>query len=302
MERAFLNQILITVCLSSAIMSSLSLIFEGGYLTEDNARRVFILWGAEIDPNNQAAFSLFSYVISLYAINKVKTKWKIVLILFAVVSLISILNTASRGAFISLIVSSSLLLLNTLHTTGIQKKATTYIMAIIAILTIAYIVTNASLYINEQAYERVFQEDYGDGSKRSFIWQNVYNIFSSSILYIIFGMGWGTANIYTGETYGSYYSIHNTHFAILTNTGIIGFLLFYYPLYKVIKSLYSKRLFLPIILFLSQFIVAFFLECINKRFFWNAIFIIFIADTLQCVEEGENDIQTENKTLEQSNM
>jgi hypothetical protein len=276
-ERRVFDHVILATLLSSFAISLLSLFFSDGYHGADYTRYVLVIGGAENDPNNQAAFSLYSYIISLYYLNKVNFFKKVILLVILSVSVISMFNTGSRGAFIATAVPTAIMLWGTFSVKN--NKGLSYRVLLITgiILIIMIIPSFIRQFLMEESVDRVFYEDYGTGSERTVIWNNIFNKFSSNILYIIFGLGWGTANTITGLSNTSYVSLHNTPLAILVNTGIIGFSLFYYPIYCIMKLLLKKKDYLPFFLFLGQFIISLFLECINTRFYWNAIMIIFFA-------------------------
>ena len=117
-------------------------------------------------------------------------------------------------------------------------------------------------------YYRLFEvSTYEGGSERTEIWGNAFELMRSNILFYLFGAGWGSYYGYNGY----YVVMHNTFISMLCDTGIIGLLLFYSPIVKATRYLYKEKCILPLLLLVAGFVPSFFLEAINKRFFWNAV-------------------------------
>jgi len=129
-------------------------------------------------------------------------------------------------------------------------------------------------------------EDYEGGSNRVSIWNYALEILSNPIN-LIMGAGWGA--------YGDR-SLHNTALSVLCDVGIIGFsLLFFPPAIAVLKMLKKKQV-LTFAIFLSGMIPSFFIEAINKRFFWNTLIYVLVAYNCYLEEPKPAQAQTDSPT------
>jgi hypothetical protein len=144
-------------------------------------------------------------------------------------------------------------------------------LIIIVVVVFALVVIRE--YLPLDAYKRLFElPSYKGGSDRDVLWKNAWELYSRDFLTMVFGAGWGTATVYTGLEL----AVHNTFLTMLCDVGIIGVALFIIPIVYMVFNLLKVKIILPVILLVSQFAPAFFIDAINKRFFWNALFILII--------------------------
>jgi hypothetical protein len=133
-----------------------------------------------------------------------------------------------------------------------------------------YVVINL---LPEANFTRLFDfSNYEDGSKRVWLWTTAWLVYSRDLLSILFGAGWGTVLPYL---HGA--AVHNTFLAMLCNVGLIGTLLFTIPIVVATWRILKLKGTMPVLLLIAQFVPAFFIEAINKRFFWNAILVLFMS-------------------------
>lgn len=277
-DKKTITAIVTTMWFGSAIIGFLSLFFSHPYHDVATARQVLYLFGQEADPNNQAAFVLSGLTISLYCLIVLR-KYRAISIFVILVNTYSLFMTGSRGGLISLFGVAGFLLFTSLKETKIKQNIKMIMIAVFVVLVSGFI---AIRFLNEDIFERLFTfEDYEGGSDRSIIWSNGWDLFTSGFN-SLFGAGWGA---YFGYN-NIYLAMHNTFLSILCDVGIFGFLLFFVPIVKCFIKLMRKKSVLSVLLLVCAFAPSFFIEAINKRFFWNAIIFLFMV--YMNYQTGEN--------------
>lgn len=267
-DESTLKVITNSLWLGSGSIGVLSLISNAPYLGVSN-RIVLKLFGVTIDPNNNAAFLAVGIAVSLYYIfvseeNKI---YKLLSVAIIFINTYTLLLTGSRGGLLTVLWIIVILVLFYLQK---GKHKIIFILGItLLFIAFQYLAQN---YLPNDVYLRLFQAStYEGGSERTEIWSNAFELMNSNFLFYIFGSGWGS---YYG--YNNFYvAMHNTYLSIFCDTGAIGMILFFIPIAKGVLYLSKEKKILPILLLVAGLVPAFFLESINKRFFWNAI-IIFL--------------------------
>ena len=257
-----------TLWLSSVSIGFLSLFLSKPYQGHFEYRLVLNLFGQESDPNNQAAFLVVGIAISIYYL-LIEKKYKIPCVIMIIINVYSLFLTGSRGGLVSLIVIVTCFTFVSNRNKGIVRAFTRlFLIALIAI--VAYLL--AKNFLPADIFSRLFDiEGYEGGSNRDVLWANVWELFLQG-LNPIFGAGWGS---YYG--YNDYFTaVHNTFLAMLCDVGIFGSLLFFLPVIIAAIYVFKRKDMLPLCLLISGFIPAFFVDSINKRFFWNAIIILLV--------------------------
>lgn len=269
-DKKMLDSIKVTYWVSSGILGFLSLLFSQSYRGYATARQVVVLFGVEADPNNTAALLLVGVGISLYYLF-CERKHILVSFIILSVNVLACFKSASRAGLVAIIV---LLVFSSLAG-SINKKSLfkwARLMLLLAVISgiMYYLATH---FLSTESFTRLFELDgYEGGSERDILWSNAWKFYTQDLLSILMGTGWGSVTINTGLTI----AVHNTFLTMLCDVGLFGFLIFFTPvIYASYKLLKSKNAF-PAIMVLSGMIPSFFIDAINKRFFWNAIFILFI--------------------------
>ncbi|MGN0818807.1 MAG: O-antigen ligase family protein [Christensenellaceae bacterium] len=271
-DRRILRNIVNTMWISSFIISFLAMIFGQSYHGVVETRQVLVLFGQEVDPNNQAAFALVGISIAVYFLFYEK-KYKLPAIITLFVNTVSMFMTGSRGGLVSMFaILIFVILFNKTNSSisSIFKK-----LAIFAgvIFVIYFVLKN---FIPPNITDRLFDiGGYEGGSERTTIWKNALKLLQED-WNLIFGAGWGD---YFGYN-GFYNAMHNTYLAMLCDVGIIGFVLFFMPIVQKTLHCIKYKEYLPVMLLIAGFFPCFFLDAINKRFFWNVIIfmLIFVID------------------------
>lgn len=287
-SRESINRYIDIYFITSGLMGILTLAFGESYHGGVSARQVLVILGNEMDPNNLAALLIIAICIGLNNLLILREK-KIISIVIVTINTLACLLSGSRAGLVTV---ASIFILAVFC----NKKRSSFVSVIkkyllIAILIVIFIKL-ISQYIPENIFNRLFMFDsYEGGSERIYLWTNTLNAYLENPLGIIFGIGWGSATVHTGSTN----AVHNTFLTMLCDVGLIGTLLFLVPIVYASLRLIRQKEYLPVLFLISQFMPSFFIDAINKRFFWNAIIILFLFyanstywkdEEMYCREDG----------------
>ena len=286
MDSETLDGIINSVAIGSFSVGLLSIFFSESYHGSVESRQVLTLFGVQSEPNNQGAYIAIGFTVFLYRILN-SDKNRLFYVIALLVNAYSTLKTGSRTGLTTLAIVALAIFF-----TSVRKKGFSafkgVIMGITALVMLYFVVKE---YLPQNIFDRLFEFDtYEGGSNRDILWENALDLFKKG-LNPIFGAGWGA---YFGYN-GIYKSVHNTYISMLCDVGIIGFSLFFVPLINALWQLWKKRNILPICFFITAAVPAFFIEAINKRYFWNAIILLFIF-----YERQKNENETEEKVEDRS--
>ncbi len=255
--------------LGSTVIGVLSLFFSRPYKGELEARLVLNLFGVEIDPNNHAVFLITGVAISIYYILQLK-QHKIISIAVILINSYALMMTASRGGLFGLIAVVVAALYIYTRKERFSKKIA-FFFAFLIMVTVVLLIGN--YFLLSDTFERLFDfSSYGDGSLRIGIWENTMSMIKDGFD-LLFGVGWGSYYGYNEM----YVAVHNTFLSIMTDTGLIGLIIFMLPIADAAFYLIRKRDTVAIGMFLAGMIPAVFMEAINKRFFWNSLIFLLMA-------------------------
>ena len=263
-----IDAIILTELIGSSIIGVLSLFFSQPYHGINEARQVLVLFGNESDPNNIAAFLCIGSIIAFYYLITGR-KYRLICALMFIVNTYSCLQTGSRAGLITIVVSCVLVFL---FCSSYKKMSTRirFFVVFAALLALLYFIITR--FLPDVIYMRLFDyQSYEGGSERTDIWKTVWELCLED-LNLIFGAGWGAYHGYNGMDA----AVHNTFLSMLSDVGLIGCTLFFAPIAWRSIFYLKRRMYLPLFLLAAAFVPSFFLEAINKRFFWNAIMIFFM--------------------------
>lgn len=265
-----IRHILDVYWIASIVLGVLSIFLTKTYLDIDEARQVLHIMGVEIDPNNQAALLLIGAAIS--AANILYEKRRIIASSIGLlISVYACFMTSSRGAFVTLLVMAVFCIVYSGAEKRKFKDALSRIAVMLLILGAVYYITVQ--YLPEASLDRLFDfSKYGDGSDRGALWGIIWDKVTEDPLAMLIGTGWGSAYKYLDGK-----AVHNTFLTFLSDTGIVGLLLFVIPILIATVRLMKQKRLTPVLLLIAQMVPAFFIDAINKRFFWNAIIILFVS-------------------------
>ena len=280
-DKKLITNMVYSFWIGSFLIGFLSLFFHSTYhfQSQFSARQVLTLRGVQTDPNNQAIFLMYGISISLYYLF-VRREKKIFCIGTIVINMISMMMTGSRGGFLSFGVMVFIVIF------FVVKDWKTKIWSIIATIVIVLLIVRfAPSILNSATLERLIQfDEYEGGGNRVTIWKNALTLINENPFYYLVGAGWGSYNNYNGWA-----GIHNTYLEIFCNTGSVGLILFFFPIVHIVRKLWKNENYLPIFIVISVSLPALFIDCINKRFFWNAIYFLFASYIFMFCPSQESD-------------
>lgn len=251
-----------TYWIASAIMGFLSLFFTTAFKMYEANRQTLTILGVTTDPNDLAAFIIVGICISL---DNLFFKKELRLLSFGIflVNIFACFKTGSRAGLVTIIALALFCIVYAQKEAKPITKLRNIAVFIVGIYAVYFIVVN---YLPISITQRLFDfQTYAGGSRRDIIWTNAWNLYTEDLLSVFFGIGWGTVS-----------GVHNTFLAMLCNVGLCITFLFLLPIFKRFILTIKRHEFFPALLLIGEFIPSFFIEAINKRFFWNAIIILFL--------------------------
>jgi len=266
--RLFINSTLWGSTVSAIIMLSGLNLYHGV-----GQRYTFNFLGAELDPNNAAAFLCYGVAISLYNIFSSNNKNQVFGLIIFMINLIALFFTGSRGGFITISIVTVFILFDNFRATHIWHKNT--IKKILGV-TIIFFVTALVLnyFVPEELLNRIFQiESYEGGSDRIIIWSYAFDKLLEKPL---FGYGIGSFPEIARAFFGTDHGVHNTYLMVLFEVGLIGFTFFLAFIANLAKIAVNKKNMLAVLLILVAIIPAIFLDALVKRFFWNGLILCYM--------------------------
>ncbi len=244
-----------------ALFFSKSYISGTGYVA--HSRKALTILGVQEDPNANAAGLLVGITLALYfALNERRNT--ILNLIIVAVNTFALLQTASRGGFLSLLAICTLFAVLPVEYDTLKSRLARICILIVGALFIYFVVFK---YVFPDSLKRITSiESYESGSGRASIWKNSLELFFSNPL---IGGGWGSYYGYNGFSYMA----HNTYVQNLCDCGIIGSALFFTPIIRVFVISIKQKYYFPLLFLCAALFPAFFLDCMNLRFFWNAIIL-----------------------------
>lgn len=294
------NKRVLNWCISSLLFFSfiygvLSIPLSQAYGGRMVGRQVLTLFGAQNDPNNNAAFLVFAVSIALYSIvyERRCLFYNIVIIL---VNSYAILLTGSRAGFLSIAFTMGVILLvYPLRLKNNGKKNNVLLSCVFIISLAILLIYLCKDYLPSNIQERLLAfDEYEEGSGRADKWENAMKLFYENP---ILGKGWG-GYVLEGINKGG---VHNTFITNLCDTGIVGTILLIIPIGYIVFDAISKKKILPIVILVDGVFFSLTLDAINKRFFWNALYIaIMLLNYYKAYSDpiyiwGENDEKPDEK-------
>lgn len=279
LDKKTIDSIVNTMWLGSGIIGVLSLFLSHPYHGVVATRQVLYLFGQEADPNNQAAFLLVGLTISLFNLLSLH-KDRILSFATIAVNAYALFMTGSRGGLVGLACVGVVLFLALCQEGRLKGKIKLIVVSVVICIALYYI---ANRFLPADIFERIFNfSSYEGGSERDIIWKNGWKLFMSDFNFL-FGAGWGS---YWGYN-GFFVAMHNTFLSMLCDVGMFGCLIFFAPICKTCLKLLKTNRLLPVLLLICGFVPSFFVDAINKRFFWNVIILMYIVYVNALYEENK---------------
>lgn len=230
-------------------------------------RQVLTLFGAQNDPNNNAAFLIFAVSIALYSL-VYEHRCLLLNTVIIMINSYAIFLTGSRSGFLSIAFIMGVILLLYPFRKSNDEENDNALLSILFLLLLGFLLVYLCKdYLPANIQERLLAfDEYEEGSGRAAKWENAMKIISDSPL---FGKGWG-GYLLERVNYGG---VHNTFLTNLCDMGLFGTLLLIIPIVYIVIQAIRKREILSVVILADGIFFSLTLDAINKRFFWNAIYI-----------------------------
>ena len=213
-----------------------------------------VLFNTALDPN---FVGIPLVATSVFVLNKILCKNKRVLnLLFYIILAVAILYTASRGNMLSFIISNALLVLIYMAKNNVALHTKVIWIVFIAV-TIFFLTNYLSIFLPEQ-WERISTFGEGSDNGRFELWKRAIEAWK---MHPIFGNGMGAMYRVFGK------ATHNTYFQLLSETGLLGFLLFVAFLINLLRKTFKFNKVYFCLLLGCLFQIAF-LDALDNRCLW----------------------------------
>lgn len=252
-------------------------------LPEDHERYSIMNFVKMMDPNFLSALFILPTIILFYRLlhERKVNKVYILFILFVV----AIFATGSRGGLISIGIGCMILFLKDCS----LKKKILFIFSgsIVLVILVAFEADKLSRYSIE---------NLNDGSNvlRFHLWSVAWDIFTSNP---VFGRG-ANSMLNLGITYGARINImiHNTYLEILTDYGILGFIMWVAPSIHILRKSVKQNHLLVTSILISTYFCAFFISAQDSAFFWQNIILSYMILPYSAKEISKFDFNLKIKS------
>ena len=291
---------LLNIIMYAGLLFSLYVIFYYGLYKYFNMLFQGIRIGEEIDNVNSIGFKTsITYMICLYfALNTNKKYYY----LFCILPLIVSIGTGSRKVLVILLFGSLLLILfksDKKNIKNILKKVLLVTLFLIILYYIVELFADASVFKRlEGLLNGIFGSGKADAStieRKKFIQYGMMQFKETPIL----GIGAGNSGYVTMKAAGWFTYLHNNYVELLATTGIIGFLLYYYNYYYLLKNIFkvknlNRNLQKIRVLIISMLIILLILDYGMVSYYNKSIYIYFLIGLIFLKNRGELGVQKDN--------
>ena len=244
---------------SGFIISLLLFIFKSEY---EIGRYTYPVFDRLMEPNYLASYLSITFLFSIKKItlNK-KIIFKILYVLISFSVLYAMLLTGSRAAFLSTVIACIFLLFYDIK----------YIYLKIFLIIVLFLIV--FFLLPQNLIDRFVMNPYYDDSNRIRIalWENAISFIKEKPF-----LGYGVSS---GEAITSFASAHNTFLSVALNFGIIGLICYCVILFKYIKLLFSRDMFLFASVFISLMVTSMIITNYNTIPLWfTIIYITLVCD------------------------
>lgn len=232
------------------------------------------------DPNIFVFFITLYFFFFLYNISTTSNKIGFLL------TTICIVLTFSRGAYISIIITSLLVFILAVKQKGKLKNTFIIILLLLGISqSLTFFGINYFGFI-ENRFSNISNDG---GSGRIVLWMNAIETFKNNP---IMGIGLNGTLKYNEVHYGNAVYIHNTMLEVLSETGLIGFIIFIFlwtSIFITSINLYKKN---KSTKFLLATFVAIFIQMLSLSILLNEAFYLILLILYRYKVENVNFLDT----------
>lgn len=230
-----------------------------------------ILFGTAFDPNFIGLIFVAASTIALK--NVFENIWRYISVFALLSFVVAILYTASRGSFLSLGLAITLIIIY--YTRDSKNSFWTKLIGLGILVVAVYLMTDSvSSSFEDQIARMTSLNDDDSDNGRFELWGEAFRVWEE---YPIFGSGLG------GMYRINHYATHNTYLELLSECGLIGFLLFMSFLIRILKILYrtDKAYFCMMLSLLFQIM---FLDAFDNRCVWSILsWMVLVVNSKQSI-------------------
>ena len=232
--------------------------------------------------NTIGSVLLYTSIYSTIFIKRLNWKWsKLLSTLIYLTSFWGISNTQARGSLITLFI---FLVLDIAPKKIWRKKSFSLLVSVgIILIGVMFTYVYSLMFLKGVNFVIPFiNKPLFTG--REIIWLNFYNSITQKYTSLFFGLG-SAADLWTGHTL----NLHNSYLTVITNFGIIGFIMYYAFWIRQIRNLYKlERLSEYQIRLFLGFLCVLFYGYIEVSILWHVMFSFnFMFLGLACNEISE---------------
>lgn len=245
-------------------------------------REVHLGWGIS---NGAATVVLSTMPITMYVAVTDKKLWRSLLFaLLAIVQMVAVISTVSRGAILVGIAEFVLMIIASVAFNKHRKVYVALYVVIAAVVVLCCVLLKDKLMA---FVERAFNNGL-DGSGRDEIYKEAVDVFKQNKL---FGVGLGYIGVNSYLNSNPMYYFHSTFFQTIASLGLFGLVASVYMYYKRVRFAFSKGRAFNIFLIVSSF--GFEGYAMINTFTFLAVPGLLIIAVLTAVNERCNSISDE---------
>lgn len=243
---------------SGVIIACLLLVFKQEY---EMGRYSYPVGSRLVEVNYLACYLSISFLFMFHKLLTTRKLIKIPYLCGAFLVLYALFLTGSRGAFLAVGISSSILLFYNPKNAVLKL----FLLGILFLLGL--------LLLPDTLTERFLHRSYNDGSNQMRV-----RLFANALNYIIQKplLGYGVAS---GKAITNFGSAHNTFLSVLLNFGLVGLLMYLGILFKNFKIILQRDMLLFVAVFVDLFITSMIITNYNTIPFWFTImFFVWVTN------------------------
>ncbi len=277
----FLNFTLLGSTFAAILMLNSMSLYHG-----EGIRYTFSFLGAELDPNNAAAFLVYGVAISFFKTLNNKKGFSIFHLALFIINAVALFFTGSRGGFVASILSIIIITFSLMKNKSFFNSLVYCLKITLIVLTGLWIL---SLFIPIELLDRFLDfESYEGGSERTVIWDfAIQQLYESPIIGFGIGSFLNTSVNYFGHVKG----MHNSYLMILFETGFLGITFFMSSIIILVLKIIKSRNYFALAILLCGLIPSLFLDALVKRFLWNGLILcaILIFNEIPRVDKSKEN-------------
>ena len=253
------------------------IMFSGGQTVNVNdisgGRVTLVFGGLQIDNNNLAVALSIPLIASFGLITgNIKKAVRLLCVGAAIVILLAILLTGSRGGLLALIVGLTACVIKVNN--GIKVR--TIIVSAVLVLTLLIVM---QYFLSEGIASRFTLNSVisSGGTGRFLIWEHIIDAFKdSNIFRELFGYGYSMQARVLQNTWGFYTAAHNDFLQVLLDLGVVGLIVYIRFWVKSISYAIRVNRYIELGLLFTLLFSSMSMEILVKKMLWLVIYLVFV--------------------------